>query len=139
MPGDRPPVSAEIPEAELDRLRRDLVARREALWEEIRADLLQNARAEFHDRIRAAATLDDIHDVAPGGGSLLGIFEARKARLEEITAALHRIEAGTFGRCTDCGRRIEADDLRDRPWEPRCAGCRAKAAEAEGGEGEDAG
>jgi DnaK suppressor protein len=43
------------------------------------------------------------------------------ADIAEVTAALHRLETGQFGTCTDCGRAIDDDRLRVMPTARRCA------------------
>ena len=40
--------------------------------------------------------------------------------LEEVEDALRRIDDGTYGKCIDCGRPIEADRLEAVPWTPYC-------------------
>jgi DnaK suppressor protein len=41
----------------------------------------------------------------------------------QARAALLRIEAGTYGSCTDCGQRIERERLRVIPYTARCSAC----------------
>jgi RNA polymerase-binding protein DksA len=41
--------------------------------------------------------------------------------LREIDAALQRIEDGTFGVCTTCGKAIELERLEYLPWTTQCA------------------
>lgn len=43
--------------------------------------------------------------------------------LSEITAALARLDAGTFGRCERCGTTLREDRLARRPWTAHCTGC----------------
>jgi DnaK suppressor protein len=38
----------------------------------------------------------------------------------EVREALGRIEHGTYGKCVDCGRRIEPARLLAIPWTPYC-------------------
>jgi RNA polymerase-binding transcription factor DksA len=45
-------------------------------------------------------------------------------------AALERLDAGTFGRCVECGMEIPAERLDDLPYTPYCVVCEA-AHEAE--------
>ncbi|HTU45584.1 MAG TPA: TraR/DksA family transcriptional regulator [Bryobacteraceae bacterium] len=40
--------------------------------------------------------------------------------LEQVRAALQRIEDGTYGKCIDCGRPIEPARLEAVPWTPYC-------------------
>ena len=43
--------------------------------------------------------------------------------LGEIDAALARIDAGTYGRCTRCGSDIPEERLELRPFASRCVAC----------------
>jgi RNA polymerase-binding protein DksA len=43
--------------------------------------------------------------------------------LAEIDAALHRIEDGTYGKCTNCGKEIAPERLEARPWATLCIDC----------------
>jgi DnaK suppressor protein len=43
--------------------------------------------------------------------------------LAEIEAALKRIEEGTYGICTNCGRQIVPERLEARPWATLCIDC----------------
>jgi DnaK suppressor protein len=43
--------------------------------------------------------------------------------LAEIDAALARIEEGTYGICTNCGKQIPEERLEARPWATLCIEC----------------
>ena len=44
--------------------------------------------------------------------------------LGDIDAALKRIEEGTYGICTNCGKPIAVERLEARPWATLCIGCK---------------
>jgi DnaK suppressor protein len=46
--------------------------------------------------------------------------------LDAIDAALKRIEAGTYGVCTNCGEPIPAERLEAVPWATTCIDCKRK-------------
>lgn len=52
--------------------------------------------------------------------------ERETTHLAAVDAALHRIEAGTYGECTDCGTDITAARLYATPEAPRCVHCQEK-------------
>ena len=52
----------------------------------------------------------------------------RRIRLQQIEAALKRIEEGEFGYCVVCGDEIEAGRLTMDPATPSCIGCASAAA-----------
>jgi RNA polymerase-binding protein DksA len=43
--------------------------------------------------------------------------------LTEIDAALRRIENGTYGKCTNCGKQIPEERLEALPWATLCIDC----------------
>jgi RNA polymerase-binding protein DksA len=55
-----------------------------------------------------------------------GITENEQQLLEEMDAALQRIEDGTYGICTNCGKPIPPERLEALPWAQLCIDC-AKA------------
>jgi DnaK suppressor protein len=60
----------------------------------------------------ASATLDREIDYSLGDNS--------EQVLAEIDAALKRIDDGTYGICTKCGREISLERLEARPWAALC-------------------
>ena len=60
----------------------------------------------------------------------LSLLENREQTLEEVAAALARIEQGTFGRCEECGREISKERLQAIPFTRLCIRC-AREEEAE--------
>ena len=49
--------------------------------------------------------------------------EVTPARATEAIEALHRVDTGTYGVCTDCGEKIPAARLRAKPEAIRCVEC----------------
>jgi len=92
--------------------------------------LLRSAGAEVEsivDARRDTAT-DDEHD--PEGATLAfersqadTVRRGAAARLDQIAAALARLDAGTYGRCERCGDEIPSARLEIRPWATDCVAC----------------
>jgi DnaK suppressor protein len=55
----------------------------------------------------------------------------QQQQLADIDAALARIEAGSFGRCQNCGRAISEDRLRANPTTTLCIDCLAREEQAQ--------
>jgi RNA polymerase-binding protein DksA len=71
--------------------------------------------ADNHLGDAAAGTLDREIDYTLEGHS--------EQVLAQIDAALKRIEDGTFGICTNCGKPIAEERLEARPWASLCIDC----------------
>jgi DnaK suppressor protein len=53
----------------------------------------------------------------------LALRERATQQLTHVEAALARLDEGTFGRCTRCGRDIAPDRLDALPWAAHCIEC----------------
>ncbi len=100
-----------------------LAQRRESLNKEIRAKLSE-ARGE---RIApdASASTDGGDRATLDVAGELDLAEAVRDgdELRDVDAALGRLDAGTFGICTDCGDAIAIARLQAYPTAKRCSPC----------------
>ncbi len=71
---------------------------------------------------------DDEHD--PEGATIAfereqvaALVRQAEDHLAQVEAALERLDEGTYGRCTVCGRRIPDERLEVRPTATTCVGC----------------
>jgi RNA polymerase-binding protein DksA len=104
--------------------------------------------ALLEERGRVAAAIENLHEENPGSltdesgeeavfDNHLGdtatvtydreldytLEENAEHVLADIDAALQRIEEGTYGICTNCGRQISEERLEARPWATLCIDC----------------
>jgi len=54
-------------------------------------------------------------------------LEVLHAQLERVREALGRLDAGTYGRCVECGRELSDERLEARPEAERCVDCQQRA------------
>ena len=50
-----------------------------------------------------------------------------RAHLEDVNAAIVRMDAGTYGQCEKCNQPINIDRLKALPWARRCLDCQRQA------------
>jgi RNA polymerase-binding protein DksA len=62
----------------------------------------------------------------------LALRDRAIAQLKLTEAALARLDAGTFGACTRCGKRIAPDRLVALPWAEQCIECARLIAQGKG-------
>ena len=114
-----------LPADAVAELRTALLARRAEAEERLGA----HART-FRDIVDAAANsnADDEHD--PEGATIAfersqvdALAQSAHDTLDEISAALARLDDGTYGVCETCGQPIPLDRLRARPTARRCVAC----------------
>lgn len=100
----------------VEKYRGRLLAREQELSEDAArfdAEARESRTAEVEDPIDAVTS-----DEAKAGNFQLGDVAART--LQQVRAALQRINDGTYGFCIDCGRPIEPARLDAIPWTPYC-------------------
>lgn len=56
----------------------------------------------------------------------LGLIENEQETLEQVQSALNRIDAGTFGKCEECGEAIAKPRLQALPYTKHCINCARK-------------
>ena len=103
--------------------------------EETETRALIDALSASIDGLSAAREGDNSDDEHDPEGSTIA-FERSQAsamreqaaeRLGEIAAAVTRLEAGTFGICTECGQPIAEARLEARPYAALCVRCASGA------------
>lgn len=55
------------------------------------------------------------------------LLEVVGRQRDQVRAALHRIDEGTYGTCVDCGTTLPDERLEARPEAVRCMACQAKS------------
>jgi DnaK suppressor protein len=55
------------------------------------------------------------------------LVEVAQEQRKNITAALQRLDEGSYGRCVECGKQLPEDRLDAKPDAARCLACQAKA------------
>jgi DnaK suppressor protein len=54
------------------------------------------------------------------------VISVVKQQLAEVLDALHRIEAGSYGNCADCGQPVPEGRLEAKPEAARCVACQGR-------------
>ena len=126
--------SAGLADARAGTARHDWVVEkvRQRLVEERRRTLtlLARLRGDFASVVDASrdSNADDEHD--PEGATIAferqqvdAMVRRTRDHLEEVDAAIARLDAGTYGVCERCGRAITPARLDVRPTARTCVGC----------------
>ena len=112
------------------------------MLDERRREILSEVQGRIRDQ-READTWGKVHEVLDAGESSeadiqedleFALIQMKAETLTKINDALGRLEAGTYGNCSDCGGEISGQRLRALPFAVRCKECeeaREVAAERE--------
>jgi RNA polymerase-binding transcription factor DksA len=107
----------------------DALRRERQAQSDLAAALLEEIRTLNDDTAVSDSTADD--GFGEGTGSAVdqdrdrALHAQAMTRVEEIDAALRRIEAGTYGRCEVCGGAIGEARLEALPTATQCVACKA--------------
>ncbi len=110
-----------------DRFRKTLLDERERARHAIEY-LHKETPGTLEDEIEEMIGGSDNHPADAATGTLdreidYTLEENSEQVLQHIDAALARIDDGTFGTCTRCGRAIAVERLEARPWAALCIDC----------------
>ena len=122
-----------LPEKDILRFEQRLKQRREQLRWLVHDALIESKRDDY---VKLA---DQVHDAGEESvaalleGVNLAILEREVAELQDIEAALARIQDGGYGVCVDCGDAIAPERLEADPTPKRCIGCQSRHENRRGG------
>ena len=99
-----------------DRYRRQLLQRLKVLGERlsgIEEELLSHSDRDWEEQAQEQETDEVLENLGLAG----------QKEIRQIRAALERIDNGSFGTCTSCGKEIEPERLKAVPSTPLCKTC----------------
>ena len=105
--------------AEIEKFKKRLLGMKRDLEQQV-SDL-ESKPADFGDDVDA---LDEEKNEAETFGSQLGVAQALRERLANVSAGIQRIEHGDYGKCEKCGGAIENSILEIDPETRFCQQCK---------------
>jgi RNA polymerase-binding transcription factor len=112
-----------VSDSDFDRIKTELHRRRRMLLESVR-----RAAAEI-EALRSADRLPEFEEGAQlehETFTLARLGETQQRELQQVDAALARIEAGDYGMCRDCETEIDPRRLDALPYALLCTDCAAR-------------
>jgi len=110
------------------------IQRYRALLESQLESLVGAGGRAVHEMVEEGEEIPDPNDRATaeeGRNWSLRLRDRDRRLIGKIQQALDRLQAGTFGTCTSCGKSISQARLRARPVTDLCIGCKTEAERAE--------
>ena len=107
-------------------LKQILIAKREALIQEIKQQLGQSVSEEQQRRLEAAMDSGDQALVDLEREMGISLQEMRNRERQLIDDALDSLEEGSYGMCADCGEEISEKRLHALPFARLCVECQSK-------------
>jgi DnaK suppressor protein len=87
-------------------------------------EMEENSKTQDFGSDVDGSSMDEETDEGEALANRLAIVQALKDELNEVEDALHRITAGTYGTCAQCGKPISKDILDAAPESALCADCK---------------
>lgn len=85
--------------------------------------VVKSAQAQMAERVIGLSDPSDQASEGYGGELAVGLMAIEAAQLDEIEAAINRIDTGTFGLCLDCRKPIPKKRIEVLPFARRCLAC----------------
>lgn len=108
---------------EIEAVRQGLIERKTDLWSRVMHQLEHEAGERHRSVLEVIRESGDRALEELFESNLLSLVELKARELEDIEAALIRIERGEYGVCTDCGEWIRPARLEVMPYSIRCRRC----------------
>lgn len=109
---------------DLDQARRTLLDERATLVHQL-SELGADESGELTGDVDFGDAFADAGAATAERTEVLGLVDALKTQLNEVDAALAKVDDGTYGVCVDCGKDIGAARLEFRPNSIRCVSCKS--------------
>lgn len=119
---ERRPLTKE----ELEQVRKRLIERKKELLKDISDILEKEAKEEYQELIQTIREEGDIASAELQESTILALAEIKAKEVEQIEAALERIDEGEYGICIECGDWIRPARLEVMPYAIRCRDCQEK-------------
>jgi len=111
---------------ELEQVRKGLLERKKELLKDISDILEKEAKEEYQELIQTIREEGDIASAELQESTILALAEIKAKEVEQIEAALERIDEGEYGVCIECGDWIRPARLEVMPYAIRCRDCQEK-------------
>ncbi|HVP10425.1 MAG TPA: TraR/DksA family transcriptional regulator [Phycisphaerae bacterium] len=102
----------------LKQIREALVHQRQMLL-----SVVQSTQAQMAEKTKDLPDVSDQASEGYGDELAVGLMAIEAAQLEDIEAAISRIDHGTYGLCVDCEKPIPRKRLEVLPFARRCLSC----------------
>ena len=111
---------------ELEQIKIRLVERKKELLKDISDILEKEAKEEYQELIDAIREEGDIAAAELQESTILALAEMKAKEVEQIDAAIERINEGEYGICIECGDWITPARLEVMPYALRCKECQER-------------
>lgn len=115
-----------MPSIDIDKTLAVLTQDRETLLHQL-AELGADERGEFTGDMTYSDAFADAGASTAERTETMGIVDNLKNRLDKIDAAISRLDEGSFGVCTQCGKDIGPDRIEYRPTSSKCIDCKTSS------------
>ncbi|MBI5587996.1 MAG: TraR/DksA C4-type zinc finger protein [Deltaproteobacteria bacterium] len=106
-------------------LKKYLLDRKMKMWNDLRDEFFRKLGKEYNSQfdnphdIEELALIDMIEDMG------IAVADLKRQELEQMDAALRKIDDGTYGTCEECGEGIEEERLKVIPFAEFCVKCKS--------------
>ncbi len=108
-----------------DRIRKIMSDEREKLVHQL-DELGSDENGDLRPDLDFGEGFADAAAVTSERTEVLGLVETLKAQLDDVDAAVEKLDAGTYGVCESCGKKIGAARMEGRPASRYCVDCKSR-------------
>ena len=110
---------------DLDNARKVLLAERDKLVRQL-AELGSDENGDLRSDLDFGEGFADAAAVTSERTEVMGIVDTLKHQLDDVNAAVDKIEDGSYGTCRSCGNEIGTARMEARPASLYCVDCKTR-------------
>ncbi|MGI9649445.1 MAG: TraR/DksA family transcriptional regulator [Acidimicrobiia bacterium] len=110
---------------DLDNARKVLLEEREKVVHQL-AELGSDENGDLRPDLDFGEGFADAAAVTSERTEVLGIVETLKHQLDDVDAAVSKLDDGTYGTCHSCGKEIGSARMEARPTSLYCVDCKTR-------------
>ena len=105
------------------RLRKTLMDKKRKMWADLRDELFRKLGKDYSEQFEIPHDIEELSlmDVIEDTG--IAVADIKRKQLEELDAALLKLDEGTYGLCSDCEAEIDEERLEAVPFALFCVKC----------------
>lgn len=112
---------------DLNQARKALEAEKEKLIHQL-DELGANENGDLRPDLDFGEGFADAAAITSERTEVLGLVDTLKSQLDDVKAAMERLDDGDYGTCGNCGKEIGAARMEIRPSSLYCVECKSKMA-----------
>ncbi len=115
-----------MPGSRQNRLKKTLLDKKKKLWGDLRDEFFRKLGKEYNAQFDNPHDIEELALIGMVEDMGIAVADMKREELEQMDAAIGRLEEGVYGVCLECGEEIDEDRLKVMPFADTCVKCKGQ-------------